>query len=82
MTKLTRFFGTFLLIVSISAVALADGNGGNTQGPPAPPPPPAAQSVTDSAETIDSTQTAQNSVLDVATAEADLLEAWLVSALL
>ena len=80
MTKLTRFFGACLLIGSISAVALADGNGGETQGPPAPPPPPAAQSVADSA--IDSTQTAQNSVLDVATAEADLLEAWLVSVLL
>ncbi len=36
MTKLTRFFGICLLVVSFSAVALADGEGGITQTPPAP----------------------------------------------
>ena len=82
MTKLSRFFGTCLLIVSISTVALADGDGGQTQGPPAPPAPtPAVQYVTDSAETTDSTQTDQNAVPDLA-AEAELLAAWLVLVLL
>lgn len=42
MTKLAQFFATTLLILSISAVTLADG--GNTQGPTiAPPPPPPAE---------------------------------------
>jgi hypothetical protein len=36
MKKLARFFATFLLVASISAVALADGDGGVAQGPPAP----------------------------------------------
>jgi hypothetical protein len=81
MTKLTRFFGTCLLVVSISVVALADGDGGETHGPPAPAPTPAVQYVTDSAETTDSNQTDQNAVPDLA-AEADLLAAWLVSVLL
>src|SRR6267154_1644591 len=37
MTKLTRFFGTCVLVVSLSGVALA----GDVLTPPAPPPPPA-----------------------------------------
>ena len=36
MTKLTRFFGTCVLVVSLSGVALA----GDIMTPPAPPPPP------------------------------------------
>jgi hypothetical protein len=37
MTKLTRFFGTCLLVVSLFSVAL----GGDTLTPPVAPPPPA-----------------------------------------
>ena len=36
MTKLTRFVGTCVLVVSLSGVALA----GDVMTPPAPPPPP------------------------------------------
>ncbi len=36
MTKLTRFVGTCVLVVSLSGVALA----GDIMTPPAPPPPP------------------------------------------
>ena len=36
MTRLTRFFGTCVLVVSLSGVALA----GDIMTPPAPPPPP------------------------------------------
>lgn len=38
MTKLTRFFAISLLVLSMSAVTLADG--GETQGPGSPAPPP------------------------------------------
>ena len=77
MTKLTRFFGACLLVVSLSAVALADGEPGATQGPPAPPPPPAAQCVTEGAEVADSTQPVQEAWVDVETA-ADMFANWLV----
>jgi hypothetical protein len=78
MSKLTRFFGTCLLIASISSVAFADG--GDTQGPPAPPPPP-RQCVVDSTDLDASTHLAQESSVDVATA-VDLLANWLALAIL
>lgn len=81
MTKLTRFFATCLLVVSISAVALADGDGGATQGPPAPVPPPSAQSVTEGAEVAGAAQPAQESSFDIVTV-ADGLATWLVAAIL
>jgi hypothetical protein len=37
MSKLTRFFGTCVLVVSLSGIAFA----GDTLTPPVPPPPPA-----------------------------------------
>lgn len=47
MTKLTRFFATCLLVLSISAVGFADGVGGILQSPPAPVSPPSAQNSLD-----------------------------------
>ena len=41
MTKLTRFFATCLLVVSISGAALADG--GQTQGPSSASPAPSTE---------------------------------------
>ena len=41
MTKMTRFFGTWLLVVSLFGVALA----GDVMTPPAPPPPPSQLSL-------------------------------------
>lgn len=78
MSKLTRFFGTCLLIASISATVFADG--GQTQGPPAPPPPP-GQCVADSTNLDASTPLAQESSVDVTTA-ADMLANWLALAIL
>ncbi len=77
MSKLTRFFGTCLLIASISAVAFADG--GDTQGPPAPAPPPRL-CVADSTDVDASTQPAPDSV-DFAPA-VDMLANWLALAIL
>ncbi len=79
MSKLTRFFGTCLLVASISAVAFADGS--ITQGPPAPPPPPPGQCVADSTEMDASTQPAQESWVHVVTA-VDMLANWLALAIL
>jgi hypothetical protein len=78
MSKLTRFFGTCLLIASISAVAFADG--GSVQGPPVPPP-PTGQCVADSTDLDASTQPTQESSVDVATA-VDMLANWLALAIL
>ena len=41
MTKLTRFFATCLLVVSLFGAALADG--GQTQGPGSTSPPPSTE---------------------------------------
>lgn len=48
MTKLKRFFGVCLLVVSMSVVALGDGQ---TQGPGIAQPPPPTESITTPAET-------------------------------
>jgi hypothetical protein len=81
MTKLTRFFATCLLVVSISAVALADGDGGTVQGPPAPP--PAAQCDTDcsSPEASAPAQPAEDLSVDIVT-EATLFASWFAMSIL
>lgn len=75
MTKLTRFFATCLLVVSISTVALADG--GTVQGPPAPPPPPSAECTAD-CSSASASEPVQDSSIDIASAE-DMLTNWLVA---
>lgn len=80
MTKLTRLFATCLLVVSISAVALADGEGGLLQGPPAPVPPPSASQSTEytpGSASPSASEPVQDSSLDIASAE-DILMNWLV----
>ncbi len=64
MTKLTRFFATCLLVVSMSAAALADG--GATQGPPAAVPTPSEECTTGCSEAENATS-AQNSSVDTMT---------------
>jgi hypothetical protein len=71
MTKLTRFFASLLLIVSISAVAIADG--GSTQGPSIysePPPATAPDAV--------SAEDPSSSVLD-ALKTAESVAVWLIT---
>lgn len=77
MSKLTRFFGTCMLITSISAATFADG--GATQAPPVPPPP--GQCVADSTEVDTSNQTTQESSVEVETA-VNMLADWLALAIL
>ena len=79
MTKLIRVFATCLLVVSISAIALADGDGGITQTPPAPP--PAAQSATEFSDTDASAQPAEDSSVDIL-AEAKIFANWLAMSIL
>jgi hypothetical protein len=64
MTKLTRFFSVCLLVVSLSAVELAYGEGGATQAPPAPVPPSAA-CVTEGTEAPTLTQQDKDSSIDL-----------------
>lgn len=52
MRKLTRFFAASLLVASLSAVVLADGDGGQTQGPPAPVSAPSTEFTTDCSNTV------------------------------
>jgi hypothetical protein len=80
MTKLTRFFATCLLVASISAVALADGEGGVTQGVPhAAALPPPAECTTDCSITAAS-EPVPDSSFDIVSAE-DMLKNWLVAAI-
>ena len=82
MTKLTRFFATCLLLVSISAVAFADGEGGTTQGPPAPTPPPVADCIGCSEpEASEPSQSAQDWSVD-SVSVADIFAIWLVASIL
>jgi hypothetical protein len=77
MRKLTRFFATFVLVASISAVALADGEGGTTQGPPAPVPPPASECTMDYSAVTSPAPTS-----NVTTDLANNIVTWLVEAIL
>ena len=79
MTKLKRFCATCLLVVSISAVALADG--GNTQGPEFAPPPPVEQCTT-GCETMTSApvQAPLDNTTNALTL-ADMLVIWLVESI-
>jgi hypothetical protein len=83
MTKPTRFFATCLLILSMSAIALADGEGGVMQGPPAPVPPPSAESSADcsSIEAATAAQPVQDSTINIATT-AEALTVWLAMSIL
>jgi hypothetical protein len=78
MSKLTRFFGACLLVVSLSALTLADGEGGQLQSPPAPIPAPSVEFVIDSNEATSSIQTNQNSWVDFA---AETCAIWLVASM-
>jgi hypothetical protein len=78
MSKLARFFATGVLVVSVSAVALADG--GDTQGPNLASPAPYTQSNTGSSGTV-ALSPAQGSSIEIAT-EVTLLVALLTRAIL
>lgn len=52
MRKLTRFFAAGLLVASLSAVVLARGDGGQTQGPPAPVAAPSTECPTGCSNTV------------------------------
>jgi hypothetical protein len=78
MSKLARFFATSVLVVSLSAVALADG--GETQGSDLASPAPCAESNTGSSGSIALSPT-QDSAIEIAT-EVTLLVALLTSAIL
>jgi hypothetical protein len=86
MTKLTRFFATSLLVVSMSAIALADGEGGILQTPPAPAAAAAAAAAEctvdcSSTEASTTTQPVQDSTADIATT-AQMFAVWLVNSIL
>ena len=78
MSKLARFFATSVLLVSLSAVALADG--GETQGPNLAPPAPHTESSEGLPGTLASSP-AQASSIEIAT-EVTLLVALLTNAIL
>jgi hypothetical protein len=71
MTKLTQFFGTCVLVASLSGVALA----GETMGPPLPPP-PSTEFTSDCPETKAIALPQRDSSSDIVTAMD--LAAWLV----
>ena len=77
MTKLTRLIGVCLLVVSLSAVTLAEG--GATQGPPAPPPPP--ECVSEGTDALASTQPVQDSSV-VFGDSVETLTNWLIASIL
>jgi hypothetical protein len=79
MTKLTRLFGVCVLVVSLSAVALAEGS--VTQGPPAPVPPPPAECVNEGTDTLTSTSQSQDPSVDFGNA-AQTLASWLIASIL
>jgi hypothetical protein len=81
MTKLTRLFGVCLLVVSLSVVALATGEGGATQGPPAPVPPPPAECASEDTGALTSTQQGQDSSVDFGGAT-ETLANWLIASIL
>ncbi len=81
MSKLTRFFGVCLLIVSLSAVALATGEGGVTQAPPAPVPPPPTECVNEATDALAPTQPGQDFSVDFGGA-AETLANWLIASIL
>jgi hypothetical protein len=76
MTKLTRFFGTCVLVVSLSGAALA----GDTMTPPAPPPPPLQISSNGGTEAPALQQPGQDLNGDLVTA-LDTLASWLVASI-
>lgn len=78
MTKLTRFFATCILVVSISAVAWADG--GTTQGPNiAAPPPPVEECATVCPENVTFTPQQPSSVETLTLA--DMFIIWLAESI-
>jgi hypothetical protein len=78
MTKVIRFFATCILVVSLAAVALADG--GETQGPGlAPPQPPTTECTADCTSNEASCPVPELSV--EASDVANLLVTWLVNSL-
>jgi hypothetical protein len=79
MTKVIRFLATCLLVVSLTAVALADG--GETQGPGlAPPQPPTTECTTDCTDNETPCPVPEPSV-DVSDV-VDVLVTWLVQSAL
>jgi len=75
MTKLRQFFGTCLLVASLSGVAAA----GETQGPPAPIPPPSGTCVTEyPGNDTSAPALPAEALVDIVTA-ADVLAVWLVA---
>ena len=79
MTKLTRLIGVCLLVVSLSAVTLAEG--GATQGPPAPVPPPPTGCVSEGTDALASTQPVQDSSVDIG-GGVETLTNWLIASIL
>ncbi|HXJ43472.1 MAG TPA: hypothetical protein VNH18_29590 [Bryobacteraceae bacterium] len=77
MTKLTRLIGVCLLVVSLSAITLAEG--GATQGPPAPPPP--TECVSEGTDALASTQPVQDSSVDIG-GGVETLTNWLIASIL
>lgn len=71
MSKLTRFLATSLLVISMSAVALADGN---TQGPGIPPPDECTENCTVTEATAPAPEASSNVVDEMATLVTCLLE--------
>ena len=78
MTKLTRLIGVCLLVVSLSAVTLAEG--GATQGPPAPVPPP-TECVSEGTDALASTQPVQDSSVDFGDS-VETLTNWVIASIL
>ncbi|MFS8084329.1 MAG: hypothetical protein ACMG6H_01755 [Acidobacteriota bacterium] len=78
MRKLTRCLATCLLVVSISAGALADG--GETQGPPNASLPLLTESTT-GGSAIESSAPTQASSIDMVTEATVMLATWLEAAI-
>ena len=77
MTKLMRFVGTCLLVVSMAGVAWA----GETHGPGLPAPPPPAERTTDGTSTQTTVPLPEASV-NTADDVVNVLVTWLVESLL
>ena len=76
MTKLTRFFGTCVLVVSLFTVALA----GDILTPPAAPPAPPAEFTVD-CSSVEASTPAQDSSIDIVTEATTMLATWLEAAI-